>query len=190
MSTVMDAPSVLGRRIRVERGRRGWSLAGLAEVSGVSRAMISKIERGESNPTAVVLGKLSAALELSMTALLSPSEGGETRGVRRATDTPHWTDPATGYLRRQISTPGFPVDVTEIVLPAKARVPMPAGSYAFIAQLVWVLDGELVLVDGADTHLLAPGDTFELGEPRPREFVNETTVDCRYVVVVTRKATA
>ncbi|KAB2388811.1 helix-turn-helix domain-containing protein [Actinomadura montaniterrae] len=190
MSTLMEGSNALGRRVKAERARRGWSLARFADASGVSRAMISKIERGESNPTAVVLGKLSAALELSMTALLSPADGAAAGRVRRAADTPRWTDPDTGYLRRQISTPGFPVDVTEIVLPAGARVPMPAGSYAFIAQLIWVLDGELTLVDGAAAHRLSSGDTFELGEPQAREFVNDTAEKCRYVVVVTRKATA
>ncbi|WP_225991298.1 helix-turn-helix domain-containing protein [Actinomadura montaniterrae] len=188
MSTVMEGPDGLGRRIKAERIRRGWSLARLADASGVSRAMISKIERGESNPTAVVVGKLSAALELTMTALLSPAEGTRDR-VRRAADTPHWTDPGTGYLRRQISTPGFPADVTEIVLPAGARVAMPAGTYAFIAQLIWVLDGELTLAEGPAAHRLTSGDTYELGEPQAREFINDTARECRYVVVVTRKAT-
>jgi transcriptional regulator with XRE-family HTH domain len=190
MSTLMEGTNALGRRVKAERRRRGWSLDRLADASGVSRAMISKIERGQSNPTAVVLGKLSAALELSMTELLSQADGATSDQVRRAADTPSWTDPDTGYLRRQISTPGFPVDVTEIVLPPGARVPMPAASYAFIAQLIWILDGELTLVDGPTTHLLTTGDTFELGAPRPREFLNDTTDDCRYVVVVTRKATA
>ena len=181
-------------------------MARLAERSGVSRAMISKIERGESSPTAVVLGKLSAAFELSMSTLLSPGPAERcetdpadadhvaatpaTGVVRRADATPAWTDPDTGYLRRQVSTPGFPVDVTEVTLPAGSRVPMPAAAYAFIAQLVWVLDGELTMVDGPDTHVLAPGDTFELGRPRPRKFANRTRSPCRYLVVVTRRATA
>ena len=164
--------------------------------------MISKIERGESSPTAVVIGKLSAALELSVAELLAAAApaSGAAAGlaahvqvsaaglVRRAADTPEWRDPDTGYLRRQVSTPRFPVAVTEVVLPAGARVPYPAGAYAFIAQLVWVLSGRLTLADGPDVHELSAGDTFELGEPRPREFRNESAGDCRYLVVVTRKA--
>jgi quercetin dioxygenase-like cupin family protein len=173
--------------------------------------MISKIERGESSPTAVVLGKLSAALELSISELLAdvpaggpvgagagsgagvPGDGEERHGeaerggvVRRAADTPEWCDPDTGYRRRQVSGPRFPAAVTEVVLPPGARVPYPAGAYAFIAQLVWVLSGELTLADGPAVYVLAPGDTFELGEPRPREFRNATGTECRYVVVVTR----
>ncbi|MES9603140.1 helix-turn-helix domain-containing protein [Actinomadura verrucosospora] len=190
MSTLMDGPNVLGQRIKAERARRGWSLARLADASGVSRAMISKVERGQSSPTAALLGRLSAALELSMTEMLSPADGSTPGHVRRAADIPDWTDPGSGYLRRQISGPGFPADVTEIVLPAGARVPMPAASYAFIAQLVWVLAGRLSLVEEAATHVLTAGDTFELGEPQARAFVNDGTGECRYVVVVTRKATA
>ena len=65
--------AAFGERLRGERHARGWTIDRLAEASGVSRAMISKIERGESSPTAVVLGKLSAALQLSMPELFSPA---------------------------------------------------------------------------------------------------------------------
>jgi len=194
--------AAFGERLRGERRARGWPIERLAAASGVSRAMISKIERGESSPTAVVLGKLSAALELSVSELLAGTAAGDGPGaeaagapaagggtVRRAADTPQWRDPDTGYLRRQVSTPQFPAAVTEVTLPPGARVPYPAGAYAFIAQLVWVLSGQLTLADGPAVHELAAGDAFELGEPRPREFRNETTAECRYLVVVARKAT-
>ena len=190
--------TAFGERLRGERRARGWPIERLATASGVSRAMISKIERGESSPTAVLLGKLSAALELSVSELLAPGAppggGGDDSGpagggaVRRAADTPEWRDPDTGYLRRQVSTPRFPAAVTEVTLPPGARVPYPAGAYAFIAQLVWVLSGQLTLTDGHAEHALAGGDTFELGEPRPREFRNDGAEDCRYLVVVTRTA--
>jgi transcriptional regulator with XRE-family HTH domain len=203
MSTIVDAVAAFGERLRGERRARGWPIERLAAASGVSRAMISKIERGESSPTAVVLGKLSAALELSVSELLAPAgqatadsdtaAGVRARSagglVRRVADTPEWRDPDTGYLRRQVSTPRFPAAVTEVTLPPGARVPYPAGAYAFIAQLVLVLSGQLTLTDGPDRHLLAAGDTFELGEPRPREFRNDSAGDCRYLVIVTRTAT-
>jgi transcriptional regulator with XRE-family HTH domain len=205
MSTIVDSRAAFGERLRGERRARGWPIERLAAASGVSRAMISKIERGESSPTAVVIGKLSAALELSVSQLLAPGAahsaghsggGGDPASgappgggtVRRAAGIPEWRDPDTGYLRRQVSTPRFPAAVTEVTLPPGARVPYPAGAYAFIAQLVWVLSGRLTLADGPAEHVLGPGDTFELGEPRPREFRNESTGDCRYLVVVARTA--
>src|SRR6202000_3154784 len=76
MSTIVDSMTAFGERLRAERHGRGWPIERLAAASGVSRAMISKIERGESSPTAVVLGKLSAALELSVSELLGPGEAG------------------------------------------------------------------------------------------------------------------
>jgi transcriptional regulator with XRE-family HTH domain len=201
MSTMVDSRAAFGERLRGARRARGWPIDRLAAASGVSRAMISKIERGESSPTAVVLGRLSAALQLSVSELLAdgppaadqPAPGSGAAApragtVRRAADTPEWRDPETGYLRRQVSTPGFPAAVTDVTLPPGARVPYPAGAYAFIAQLVWVLSGQLTLADGPARHVLAAGDTFVLGEPRPREFGNETDEECRYLVVVTRTA--
>ena len=192
MSNIVD-PLVgqIAARIRTERERRGWTLTQLADASGVSRAMINRIERGESSPTAVVLGKLSAAFQLSVASLLALAEGtqadtGETTGVRRRADAGEWCDPATGYRRRQITGPHFPAEIAEIRLPAGARVPYPAAAFAFVRQVVWVLDGHLTFHEGDTTHELDAGDTIELGEPAPCVFANTTDAECRYAVVLTR----
>ncbi|MEU1159448.1 extracellular solute-binding protein [Streptomyces sp. NPDC005921] len=116
----------IAARVRTERERRRWTLAQLADASGVSPAMISRIERGESSPTAVVLGKLSAAFQLSVASLLALAEGtqdapesaADTPGVRRGADAAEWRDPGTGYRRRQITGPRFPAEIAEIRLPA------------------------------------------------------------------------
>ncbi|WP_353941007.1 XRE family transcriptional regulator [Streptomyces sp. HUAS MG91] len=187
MSNMID-PLVerIGARIRAERDRRDWTLAELADASGVSRAMIHRIERGESNPTAVVLGKLSAAFRLSVATLLDPDGTAEAERVRRAEAAPRWLDPETGYARRQISGPGFPAEVAEVRLPAGAEVPYPAAAFAFHRQIIWVLDGHLTFHEGESVHELAAGDTVELGTPAPCVFVNSTLVECRYAVVLVR----
>ncbi|MCX5442618.1 XRE family transcriptional regulator [Streptomyces sp. NBC_00056] len=185
MSNIVD-PLVerIGARIRAERDRRRWTLVELAQESGVSRAMINRIERGESNPTAVVLGKLSAAFQLSVATLLDP-EAGSGR-VRRADEAPQWLDPGTGYARRQISGPGFPAEMAEILLPAGAEVPYPGAAFAFHRQLIWVLDGHLTFREGESVHELDAGDTVELGPPAPCVFINSTSDNCRYAVVLVR----
>ncbi|MFF4685058.1 helix-turn-helix domain-containing protein [Streptomyces sp. NPDC001307] len=192
MSNIVDP--LVGRiaaRVRTERERRRWTLAQLADVSGVSQAMISRIERGESSPTAVVLGKLSAAFQLSIASLLALAEGTpdgspSAAGVRRRADTAEWRDPGTGYRRRQITGPDFPAEVAEIRLPAGAQVPYPAAAFAFVRQVVWVLEGHLTFHDGDTVHELDAGDTIELGEPAERVFANTTDTECRYAVILTR----
>lgn len=184
----------IATRVRAERDRRGWTLAQLADTSGVSRAMISRIENGESSPTAVVLGKLSAAFQLSVSELLALAErepgtdpDGSTGLVRRA-EAAEWQDPDTGYHRRQITGPTFPAEVAEIRLPAGARVSYPAAAFVFIRQVIWVLDGHLTFREGTTVHELDAGDTLELAAPAPCTFENATDIECRYAVIVTRTA--
>ena len=89
----------LAMRIRLEREQRGWSLADLAQRSGVSRAMINKVERGESSPTAALLGRLSGALGLTMSTLLARAEaasGGRLPSARSRTGRRHSASPHTG----------------------------------------------------------------------------------------------
>jgi transcriptional regulator with XRE-family HTH domain len=181
----------LAARVRTERDARGWSLTELAERSGVSRAMIHKIERGDSSPTAALLGRLSGAFGLTLSELLARAEGtAQTVRLLRAADQPQWRDPATGYLRRQVAPfPGstLPLELVHVELPAGATVAYPAAAYTFIQQLVWVLKGQLTFMEGAVTHELGAGDCLELGTPVDRAFRNATCAPCEYLVAVLRR---
>ncbi len=187
MSTIVtDLDARLGARIRLERELRGWSLSDLAGRSGVSRAMINKIERGESSPTASLLGRLSAAFELTMSALLARVEAAGGGRLSRAAGQVRWTDPATGLIRTQVSPgTGRPLELVAVDLPAGAAVSYPGAAFAFIRQqLIWVLEGRLVFVEGDIRHELAAGDCLELGPPAKCEFRNEGDRPCRYAVAV------
>ncbi|WP_260923669.1 helix-turn-helix domain-containing protein [Novosphingobium sp. 9] len=183
-----DFDKRLGARVRTERKSRGWSLDALAERASVSRAMIHKVENGDSSPTANLLGKLSGAFGLSISTLMARAESGQGRLLRQS-DQSVWVDPETGYRRRHVSPRSdLPLDLVEVTLPSDASVPMPASAYAFLRQLIWVLEGELVFVEGNTRHVLAAGDCLELGQPIHCEFINETGVDCRYVITALRTA--
>jgi transcriptional regulator with XRE-family HTH domain len=192
MSTIVDdLDARLGARIRIERERRGWSLTDLAGRSGVSRAMINKVERGEASPTASLLGRLSGAFGLTLSALLARTETNRSARLVRADDQLRWTDPATGYVRRQVApAPGseLPLDLVQVELPPGASVSFPAAAYAFLRQLVWVLSGTLTFIEGEAAHTLAAGDCLELGPPSDCTFRNERNRPCRYAVVILRQA--
>ncbi|QPF81981.1 helix-turn-helix transcriptional regulator [Bradyrhizobium genosp. L] len=187
MDTLIDDLSQrLAQRIKLERDGRGWSLAELAERSGVSKATISKIERAEVSPTAVVLVRLAGAFDLTLAGLMLRAEG-EGERLSRATRQPVWRDPETGYLRRQVfSRPDHPVELVRVELPPKQAVTLPASSYAHIRQLVWVLTGSLVITEGTTRHPLGPGDCLGFGPPAETTFSNETNAGCTYVVALAR----
>ncbi len=174
----------IGARIRIERESRGWSLTDLATSAGVSRAMIYKVEHGESSPTANLLGKLSGAFGLSMSTLMARAEMRQGR-LLRAADQPLWVDPETGYERRHVSPRSdLPLDLVQVSLPAGKRVPMPASAYAFLRQLIWVIEGELVFAEGDVQHRMSQGDCLELGPPADCAFINDSAAPCVYSVVV------
>jgi|SRR4029079_1829304 len=180
-----DTAALLAQRIRLERDLRNWSLADLAERSGVSKAMISKIEREEVSPTAAILGRLAAAFEMTLAALLLKAEG--IPRLSRAAVQKTWRDPATGYVRRQVfSRPDHPLELVEVELPPGQKVSFPAWSYAHIRQIVWVRKGQLVITEGDTRNELNPGDCLGFGPPSAVSFINESRGPCSYVVALAR----
>lgn len=184
MNTIEDNINQrIGVRIRLERESRGWSLSDLAERAGVSRAMIHKIERAESSPTAMLLGRLSGAFGISMSTLIARAEMQEGKLLRFANQ-PVWHDPQSHYLRRHVSPRSdLPIDLVQIELPAGSDIPMPASSYALARQLIWLQQGELVFVEGDTRHAMQAGDCLELGPPNDCRFINESGESCTYLIV-------
>lgn len=184
---VDDIDSRLARRLKLEREARGWSLAEVAGRSGVSKAMISKIERGEVSPTAALLARLASAFGLTLSTLLLRAEQQAGR-ISRAADQMQWTDPATGYVRRQILvTPEHPIELVEVSMPAGGRVDFPASTYALIRQVVLVQAGELIVIEGGERHCLAAGDCLAFGPPSDVTIANESSEPCRYLVALDRR---
>src|SRR4029453_19302925 len=129
----------IARCIRAERAQRSWSLAELAERSGVSKAMLSAIERGEASPTATLLVRIASAYGMTLSSLIARAETGG-GGLARAANQPQWRDPETGYIRRHLSPASdMPLELVRVELPAGASVSFPASSYAFIRQQIWLI---------------------------------------------------
>jgi transcriptional regulator with XRE-family HTH domain len=178
----------IARRVRELRAARGLSLDALATHCGVSRSMISLIERGESSPTAVLLEKLATGLGVSLASLFdAPSPMAEPEPVARAADQPQWRDPHSGYVRRNVSPGGFPspIQVVEVLFPPKARVAYEtAAREPVVHQQVWVLDGVIDITLGDDQHRLQAGDCLAMVLDRPMSYYNPTRKTTRYAVVI------
>jgi transcriptional regulator with XRE-family HTH domain len=192
-SIIMEAAAALlnhriATRVRDLRASRKLSLQELSARSGVSRSMISLVERGESSPTAVVLEKLATGLGVMLASLFdgTPDAGAAASPVARRAEQPEWQDPASGYVRRNVTPPaaGHPMHIVEVQFPAGARVAFETGSRAArVHQQVWVLDGAIDVTVGRDRHALREGDCLAMELDRPTMFFNPGRRRARYAVV-------
>ena len=181
-----DLSARIADRIRAERTLRNCSLAELAERSGVSTAMLSTIERASTSPTAPILVRIATAFEMTLSSLIARAElqGG---GVARRKDQPEWRDPGTGYVRRHLSPQtDMPMELVQVELPAGARVNLPAASYAFIRQQIWLMAGRLDFTEGEVVHYLEPGDCLALGAPADCSFFAPGPEPARYITALIR----
>jgi transcriptional regulator with XRE-family HTH domain len=180
----------IAARIRGLRAARCLSLDALAGRSGVSRSMISLIERGESSPTAVVLERLATALGVTLPSLFDPATDGRrapSGPLARRADQPQWRDPASGYVRRNVTPPGVsqPMQIVEVHFPPRGRVAFEnAARDRHVHQQVWVLEGAIDVTLGGERHRLREGDCLAMQLDRPTMFHNPTRKPARYAVVI------
>ncbi len=76
----------LGRRVKKLRSERGWSLEDLATASGVSRSMLSEIEREKANPTLTVTYRIAQAFGLNLQDLIETAEAASNIRIIRASE--------------------------------------------------------------------------------------------------------
>lgn len=175
----------LGERIRGLRRERGLTLDLLAERSGVSRAMISKLERGEKNPTLVVAAKVAEGLGVRLSQLVGVEERREVvvvpRGRRMVV-----RDPETGF-ERQLLSPSFGGRGIEFI---KNVVPEDSTSGEFpphrrgVEEYVVVERGRLRAFLGDEDYLLEEGDALYFEADVSHRFDNAGKGECSYYLVI------
>jgi len=194
MEAARDVNERIAERVRELRAAQGLSLDALAGKSGVSRSMISLIERGESSPTAVVLERLSVGLGVTMASLFDAPAAADPiphGPLARRSDQPEWKDPNSGYVRRNVSPAGVPqpMQIVEVYFPAGGRVAFETGARDVrVQQQVWVLEGAIDITVGSDRHRLREGDCLAMQLDRPILFHNPTRRRARYAVVIASEA--
>lgn len=188
----MDINDRIARRVRRLREERAFSLAALAELSGVGRSTISLIERGESSATATVLDKLASALGVTLASLFEQAgdEAAEAAPVARAAQQPVWTDPLSGYLRRSLSPAApSPIQLVEVLFPPGQRVAFDTATRELeIQQQVWVIEGEMQVTVGEAHYRLGTGDCLAMRVDRPTSFHNAGARPARYLVALATQA--
>lgn len=184
IATAIDAR--IARQVCCLREQQGLTLDALAARSGVSRSMLSLIERGESSATAVVLEKVATGLGAPLAALFDDVEAAP-HPVSRAMDRTPWRDPASGYVRCNVSPPntGSPLNIVEVELPAGAQVAYETGPLdPAVHQQIWVQEGAVEVTVDRSVHRLHEGDCLAMRLDAPTAFRNRGRRRARYIVVL------
>jgi transcriptional regulator with XRE-family HTH domain len=174
----------LGERIRLERVRRRYSLDDVASASGVSRSMLSAVERGDKVPTVLVLDRIATALGTSIARLLGEEKTARVI-VLRHEDQDLARDPS-GWERRILSPvlPGVEFELMRTTIDpgvdAGAFSPHAPGSREYVA----IESGTLLLTIDGVPYTLHPGDSIYYDGNCVHAFANPGDIPCVYYLAM------
>ncbi len=167
-----DLAPVVGKNLRRLRGKAGLSLEKLSKASGVSRAMLGQVELGQSAPTINVLWKISRALGVPFSALISETQTQGTR-VMKASESKRLTSHDGRFQSRALS----PIDAPRRVEFYELRLgkggleqahPHPPGT----SENLIVTQGQVEIDVGGAKHALETGDVIVFEADRPHAYKN------------------
>jgi len=181
----MSSKNILGDTLRRRRQDRNLTLDQLASQSGVSRAAISKIERGDSGATTPVLGKLAEALDLSISQLIGGRQKDQVVHIPSAAQ-PVFLEKDSGFERQSLSPMyrGQGIDFVLNRLPPHAKTgPFPSHRHG-VEEHLYVTKGRLKVTLDDETYSLKTGDFLLYQGDRSHTFENLGNSTCEYFIVV------
>ncbi len=183
MTARSDIHDRLAAALREARRARGLSLDAIARLSGVSRSMVSQIERGESSPTVATLWNLTQALQVDFAGLL---EGRAAPGIAltRAAAAPVIQGHGQGVAIRILSPPETAGrhEVYDLAFRDGGDLTSDPHSPGCQEHLT-VIDGALTVTSGEDAETLGPGDTARYRADRPHA-IRATAGPARAILIV------
>jgi transcriptional regulator with XRE-family HTH domain len=149
----------IARRLLALRTERGWTLEALAARTGISRATLSRLERGELSPTATMLSTLCGQYGWTISRLMAEAENGPPALIR-AKEQVIWKDPETRYVRRIVSPPDphLKGELVEVLLPVGAAIVYETSPLPGLEHHLWMLAGVLDLEIEGTAFRLEKGD--------------------------------
>lgn len=178
-----DLSVIIGANLAEIRKKRGLSLDKVAEMSGVSKAMIGQIERGESNPTVATLWKIALGLRVSFSEFIT--EKRQPVELVRYAELPPVIDEAGGmkvYLLFPYR-PTQPFEAFIVTLATGCRHasdPHEPGAEEYI----FLMAGTLDVVIGPETYRLQVGDAIRYRADQPHAYLNAADNEARFQNIV------
>ncbi|MBV1869767.1 MAG: XRE family transcriptional regulator [Gammaproteobacteria bacterium] len=173
----MDNPvEHLAASLKQRRARLGWSLSETAKQTGVSKAMLGQIERGESSPTVSTLWKIATGLNVSLSSLLETLPEEQKQAVTLLRD--------AATLRKQLDEEGllisqlFPYDPQvsfeyfEMILPPGYER-LSAAHNIGVLEFITVVEGTIEILSEGSWHALGKGQSLRIKGDLPHGYRNK-----------------
>jgi transcriptional regulator with XRE-family HTH domain len=174
----------LAERLRAARKAKGLSLDAVAGISGVSRSMVSQIERGSSSPTVATLWNLTQALGVDFAGLLDAKPAPQVE-VTRAAEAPVMTGHGEG-VRIRILSPAETVgqhEVYDLAFAAGGKLESAPHSSGCREHLT-VIEGRLQVNAGSDSVEIGQGDTARYFADRDHAILEMAGAPARAILIV------
>lgn len=179
-----DLAALIGGRVRASRQANGWTLDQMAERSGVSRRMVVKVEKGDTNPSVTTLLLLSDALGIGLPTLVAEREGVPAALTRDGEGTTLWRSPRGGSGVLLAGTPS--PDVLELwqwsLEPGDEHDSLSHAPGT--REILHVTAGTVTLRTGPASTTLGTRDTCAFDGDQPHSYANTTTERAAFTLAV------
>lgn len=165
--------SHLCRRVKQLRDERGWSLDALSQACGVSRSMLSQIERNQTNPTLAVMFRIAQAFGMSLGRLVELPGATSNVDVIRVSDRAYHYRSDKDCEIRTLSPLHLEKDVEfyEVTLQSGGAL-RSAPHFEGTREFLTVQKGSVRVESAGDAEELSPGDSASYRADVPHAIIN------------------
>lgn len=178
------APTV-GKTINRLRKQKQLTLDQLATLCGVSKSMLSQIERNETNPTLAIVWRLAEALDQTIDDLIRGEEGAHSLSISGGSSIPVLHDPKGQYSLTILGPADLVNEIEWYELSLKPGGKLSSDPHApRTNEHLTVLEGEIQLNTGDENGIVKQGETARYRADKPHSIVNNTDRSVRALLVM------
>lgn len=173
----------LGQTLRQERNRLGYTLDEASQKTGVSKTMLSQIERGESSPTVSTIWKISTGLRIPLATLLSNSSKSDYKVIKLDEVMPITED--DNILIQNIFSfdPLSPLDGLFITLGPNSKY-QSTGHNNALREYIFIIDGELTMNVGDEHFSMHQLDTLNFKGDEDHSYENRSNAPVTFLSLI------
>jgi transcriptional regulator with XRE-family HTH domain len=177
----MEVGQIIAANLKRIRKERHLSLGQLAEQAGVSKVILSQIEKGDSNPTINTIWKITGALQLPYTSLLEPPEAKAVH-VKKA-DIPDLAEESYHIFSYYPKDKDRSFEMYQIEMDAGC-VHESIGHSSNSSEYIMVMEGRMILEVNGSAYLLEPDDALYFDASYPHVYKNSSDQQVKAVLII------